>query len=102
MHIADGEDFGAFAFSSRTAAMVSAVSPDWLMAMTRVPGGTIGIFIAKFRGDFDLDRNARQIFQHVSCEYPACHEVPQARMRIAARPRVRSHRSSIPSKSAVP
>ena len=31
-----------FRLASRIAASVSAVSPDWLIAMTSVPGGRIG------------------------------------------------------------
>ena len=41
-YIAYGQDFSPLALSSRMAAIVSAVSPDWLMAITKVLESTTG------------------------------------------------------------
>ena len=51
--------------ASRRAASVSAVSPDWLMAMTTVPSSMIGIAIAELAGVLDFGGNLGQVLHQI-------------------------------------
>ena len=60
--VADGNAAGARDFlASRSAASVSAVSPDCVMTMASVFASTIGIPVAILGAVVDFDRNARQL-----------------------------------------
>ena len=60
--------FAPRSLARRMAASVSAVSPDWVMPITRSPAPTTGIAVAVLRGDVHLDRDARPLLERVAAD----------------------------------
>ena len=67
------------ALASRSAASVSAVSPDCVMAIARVRRADDRVAVAELAAVVDLDRDARRAARSGTCRpAPACQQVPQA------------------------
>ena len=71
------------AMSSRWAAMVSAVSPDWVMRRPMARGSAMGVAVAVLAGVVDLGGEAGEALDHeLAGEAGVPTEVPQAAMVI--------------------